>query len=228
MKSAHYSIELPLKERLLERSRFPSRPAYIRDPQIFVGLDLGQVHDPTAIAILERTDVVLERSPVTFAYNTETRHAIRYLERVALGTPYPDVVEHVRDLVRRPELNGATLILDATGVGKPVLDMFRQAKLPCRIVPVTITGGDRQTSEFEHWRVPKRDLITGLMVLFQNEKLQICGHLAEAETLVRELGGMRVKISLDGNDKYGAWREGEHDDLVLAAALACWRSSWRG
>ena len=208
--------------------RIPAKPSYIHQPQYFVGLDLGQVHDPSAIAILERTCVVLDRSLVTYAWNTETRHALRYLERIPLGTPYPDLADHVHQLVRRPELKGATLVLDATGVGKPVLDIFKKAKLPCRIVPVTITGGDAQTCHDGHWRVPKRDLITGLMVLFQAEKIEICGHLPEAETLVRELGDMRVKISLNGNDKYGAWREGEHDDLVLAAALACWRSSWRG
>ena len=202
-----------------------AKPYNAREPQIFIGLDLGQVHDPTAIAILDRTDHILDRNRVNFAWNVDTRYAVRYLERVPLGTPYPDVVEHVRDLVHRPELKGATLVLDATGVGKPVLDMFKRAKLPCRIVPVTITGGDRQTCESDHWRVPKRDLITGLMVLFQAQKIDISGHLPEAKTFIRELGGMRVKISLDGNDKYGAWREGEHDDLVLAAALACWRAT---
>jgi len=204
-----------------------AKPAFIGQTKIFIGLDLGQVHDPTAIAILERTEMAWDRNRVTYNWNTSTRYAFRYLERLPLGTPYPDVVEHVRDLVRRPELQGATLIVDATGVGKPVLDMFKRAKLPCRIVPVTITGGDRQSPEGEHWRVPKRDLITGLMVLFQAEAIDICGQLRDADALVRELGGMRVKITLDGNDKYGAWREGEHDDLVLAAALACWRATWR-
>jgi hypothetical protein len=39
-----------------------------------------------------------------------------------------------------------------------------------------------------------------------------------------------VKITPSGNEQYGAWREGEHDDLVLAVALACWRvrKAWPG
>ena len=53
----------------------------------------------------------------------------------------------------------------------------------------------------------------------------ICGHLPESETLVRELTNMRIKVSLSGQDTYAAWREGEHDDLVFAAALACWIST---
>ena len=33
---------------------------------------------------------------------------------------------------------------------------------------------------------------------------------------------MEVKVSAAGNEQFGAWREGQHDDLVLAVALACW------
>ena len=34
--------------------------------------------------------------------------------------------------------------------------------------------------------------------------------------LVTELMSMQVKISGSGHDSYGAFRSGEHDDLVLA------------
>ncbi len=47
--------------------------------------------------------------------------------------------------------------------------------------------------------------------------------LADAETLVRELADYRVKISASGHDSYDA-REGQHDDLILAVALAAWTS----
>ncbi len=31
-----------------------------------------------------------------------------------------------------------------------------------------------------------------------------------------------MKITVAGNDTYEAWRESDHDDLVLAAAMAAW------
>lgn len=31
-----------------------------------------------------------------------------------------------------------------------------------------------------------------------------------------------MKVTTAANDVYGAWREGTHDDLVLAASLALW------
>ena len=93
-------------------------------------------------------------------------------------------------------------------VGRPVMDLLRGAHLPCRLVPVTITGGDRESCDAGTWRVPKRDLITGLLVLFQRGKIDICGHLPESETLVKELANIRIKVSLGGHDTYGAWRKG--------------------
>jgi hypothetical protein len=40
---------------------------------------------------------------------------------------------------------------------------------------------------------------------------------------VQEFLAFRVKIDpLTAHDSYGAWREGAHDDLVLAVAVAAW------
>ena len=49
--------------------------------------------------------------------------------------------------------------------------------------------------------------------------------LAPADVLVKELSNFRVKIDpVTAHDSYSAWREADHDDLVLAVALAAW---WR-
>jgi hypothetical protein len=38
-----------------------------------------------------------------------------------------------------------------------------------------------------------------------------------------------VKVSAAGNEAFTGWRERDHDDLVLAVALACWlaEGAWR-
>jgi hypothetical protein len=46
--------------------------------------------------------------------------------------------------------------------------------------------------------------------------------LPEAELLVKELQNFKVKITAAANEVFGEWREGQHDDLVLATALAAW------
>jgi hypothetical protein len=68
--------------------------------------------------------------------------------------------------------------------------------------------------------VPKRELVSVAQVALQTGRLKIAASLAEAATLTNELMNFKVKISLEtAHDSYGAWREGTHDDLVLALAL---------
>jgi hypothetical protein len=71
--------------------------------------------------------------------------------------------------------------------------------------------------------VPKRDLVAAVQVLLQNGRLKIAEGLELAPTLRKELLGFRVKVDpKTAHDSYEHWREGDHDDLVLATALACW------
>jgi hypothetical protein len=198
--------------------------------QYFVGLDLGQSQDFTAIAVLQRAELVGEWDPVMFAWRKTIALRLRHLERVALGTPYTEVVERVVAVTRSADLaERCHLIADATGVGRPVVDMLRSAELGCRrLWPVVITNGELERHVDGYYRVPKRDLIVGLQLLLQRRGLQIAAGMKFGPVLAREMAEMRVKITPSGNEQYGAWRDGEHDDLVLAVALACWgaRKAW--
>ena len=40
-----------------------------------------------------------------------------------------------------------------------------------------------------------------------------------ADRPAAEMAEMRVKVTAAGNTQFGVWREGAHDDLVLAVAL---------
>ena len=89
-------------------------------------------------------------------------------------------------------------------------------------IAITITGGDSVT--YDHgWRVPKRDLVGGVQVLLQTDRLKFSADIPAVPQLVQELLAFRVKIDpLTAHDSYGAWREGAHDDLVLAVAVTTW------
>ena len=171
-----------------------------------VGVDLGQTADYTAITILEERE--------------ESSYDVRYLERLR-NTPYPAIVRRLDHLVERlPEK--PSMAVDATGVGRPVIDMIKDANLPADLYAITLTGGDTVTQEGMERHVPKRDVASTIAVLLQTGRLRIARGLRESETLLRELLNFRVKISLSGHDSYEAWREQEHDDLVLAVGLAAW------
>ena len=52
--------------------------------------------------------------------------------------------------------------------------------------------------------------------------------LALLETVEIRMTDKRVKVNLQtGHDSYEAWRERDHDDLVLAVAFASWYALWR-
>ena len=179
-----------------------------------VGVDLGQAQDYTAIAVLE----VLQ-------HGEEEGYHLRHLERPRLGTSYPDIVQRLLALLATSPLIGCCeMVLDATGVGAPVVDLLRQAGLS--LTAVTITGADAATrGEGGGWRVPKRDLVSTLQVALQQGRFKVADGLALGDVFVRELLAFRVKINIaTSHDSYEAWREGDHDDLVLAVALALWQA----
>ncbi len=182
--------------------------------RFYVGVDLGQKQDHTAIAVVERREFLL----------------VRHVERVALGTPYPLVVAHLREMVGRQEVRGrCAMVVDGTGLGGPVVDMLRGAGLGCEITAVTITGGDREhRGGGMSVSVPKRDLIAGVQVSLDTGDMRIARRMKEVGSLVRELVDVRMTAGLGtGRVRFGADGYGEHDDLVIALALACWRAKRR-
>ncbi len=71
--------------------------------------------------------------------------------------------------------------------------------------------------------MPKRDLVGVVQMLLQTARLKFAAQLPLVHLLTQELQNFRMKINAQtAHDSYGAWREGEHDDLVLALAVAAW------
>ena len=184
-------------------------------PHHYLSLDLGQAGQFTALAVLERpgTD---EREPI---------YGLRYLQRFPLGTPFTQIVGDVGRLIGKLALDDEypTLVVDQTGVGKPVIELFNGAALRASIVPVCITAGQQASVMEDGTRlVPKIELVSSLQVLLQGRRMQVARGLPAAQLLARELQNFRVKVPLTSGDSLGTWRENRHDDLVLAVGLACW------
>jgi hypothetical protein len=191
----------------------------------FVGVDFGQSRDFTAIAVVERAEEKGDCDPVMFAWKKVVSLQVRYLERVPLGTLYPDVVKRVVEVARSRDLTGrCRMAVDGMGVGRSVVDLLRKGQPGCVVMAVNITSGLKQTEEGGYYGVPKRDLLVGLQVLLQRGLLRIAAGLEHGPDLVKEMEAVQVKILPSGHEQYGAWREGTHDDLVFAVALACWNA----
>jgi hypothetical protein len=191
--------------------------------EYFVGLDLGQAADPSAIAVVQRAELVGEWDGAAFTHRREIELRLRHLERMELGMKYPEIERKVSRMMGSEAMAGTCcLLVDATGVGRPVVDHLRESGLGEKMLAVMVTGGQMARSEGGFEYVPKRDLIVGLQLLFEDEALRISAELKHVGTLKQEMADMQVRITPSGTEQFGAWREGEHDDLVFAVALACW------
>lgn len=192
---------------------------------ILLGLDLGKAADHTALVLAEPTDVI---PPV---------YDITQIERIELKTRYTEIVAHVCEIVRilrnpdeyeRPDV---VLVLDHTGCGIPVAEMFLDAEPDCEIVLVTITAGNRVTYDEVGIHIPKGDLVSVVQRVLQENRLRVASDDPHADLLLQELTDMRAKISQTGHVSYEAsvdWRSGKHDDIVLAGALALWYGEQMG
>ena len=198
--------------------------------RFIVGVDLGQSQDFTAIIVLDRHERV-RTTDQRYSYEIQPRstterkglYHVPYIERLKLGVSYPDVVRYITDIIRglpeRPK--PPVLVIDGTGVGRAVVDLFREARMSPVAVSIT-AGRDVGEPGGNAFTVPKRDLVGVISILLQSRRLRIAKSLRHGETLIEELLNFKVRISASGHDTYEAWREKIHDDLVLAMAVAAW------
>lgn len=218
--------------------------AKFRPPHIFPGLDLGQRQDPAALAILQRTqEPTGPFDHATWEIERRLHFRLCHTERLALGTPYIESVSRIwrqLDKLSAP-LPGIhsyagsvplrTLVVDASRLGRPVVELIRKAAAGraasavtihaaapslVAIAPVTITasGAARMEASGEEF-VSRRDLITNLRILLEKRWLRISARIHDRQALLKEL--------VEVQDRSGS----HHDDLVRATALACWRATTR-
>jgi hypothetical protein len=194
----------------------------------YVGLDLGQSADYTALAVVQS---VKERDGTD---KLKTFLHLRYLERYPLRTPYTTIADGVAGLMRSEALNAyeydptrhriakpeVELLVDKTGVGRGVTDILKERGL--RFTGVVIHGGESSHRSDGAHHVPKKDVVAALEVPFDAERLKVAQGLELWGVLKEELQNFRRKQNpKTSHVSFEHWRETDHDDLVLAAALPC-------
>ena len=201
----------------------------------YVGLDLGQSQDYTALAVIQKVPTYDEQ---TGKHGTELH--LRHLERYPLKTPYTDIADRVKGLLDGPPFTtpvfsygrvarpATELVVDKTGVGVAVTDLLKERRLG--FIAVTITGLGQKVNRHSRreYSVPKQDLVAALEVPFHKGILKVASGLEGWPKLREELLNFRRKQNkATAHISYEHWRESDHDDLVLAAALACWKATYK-
>src|SRR5262249_48005839 len=154
-------------------------------------------------------------------------YRIRGLHRFPLQTPYTHIPKALEPrLTREPLAARTSLAIDATGVGAPVVDTFRDQLPAVRSYAITITSGSTVPGDHHNPHVPKEDLISTTSILLEKGRLRIAANMRNTQTLIDELLAFRRATTPRGRDTYGA-ANGDHDDLVLALSLALWTAANR-
>jgi hypothetical protein len=163
------------------------KPKPVAEPPLFVaGLDLGQSVDFTALAVAEVVRGADRRRHYTFGH----------LQRWPLGTSYPDIVEQLGAMLATLP-SKPVLVVDGTGCGRPVVDMFQRARLPVKaFAPVTVTAGHETRYGGCYWCTPKRDLAGALSSVFQSRRIKFVKDQPEAQELLKELQTFTVKVNI--------------------------------
>ncbi len=190
------------------------------------GVSLGVSIQPTAMALVEHKVWKNEN----WEPETEALH-LRYLERLQLDAGYPDTVERIDTVLKSAEIKdeecdeNPDVIIDVTGAGRAILELFKRAEIEPIVVTITNASGREEEIKPDDWHVPKKELIGNLQVMYQTGRWKMAKDLELVPTLIKELRDFKMRPPrLDPSDPE-TWRERPSDDLVFAVALAAWRAS---
>ena len=202
----------------------PSLPQQPPAEKLILGLDLGEVKDFTALVALRLTREAQPNRTMRREY------LCGLICRWPLRTGYEAIIEDVRAIAANLT-QPADLVIDATGAGRPVVQMFRRAQLGLKsMVPVVITAGHRTHRDPEgYWNVAKSELVSALLSCAESSRIRFVPELSLAPALIKELRAFTRKVHrTTKNESFEHLRTADHDDMVMATALAVWYGEYFG
>lgn len=110
-------------------------------------------------------------------------------------------LERVEQMVE--SYNNASVLMDSTGVGDPILEQLEERHI--------------EVEGFKFHNQSKQQLIENLAVML--EKKQIC--FPDIPVLINELEMFQYEMTRSGSIRYSA-PDGMHDDCVISLALGAW------
>lgn len=205
--------------KMAEQGEVPKRIIWRSPDRWIVSVDLGQANDYTAVAAIQayemREDPVL---PILHRYD------VRHLQRFPLGLSYVDMVRDIGRLLQRPPFTRDTeLIVDNTGVGRAVSDIFNAEGLKPVCVTITAGTGEGEMHGTRRYNVSKGYIVSLLDAKLHTGELRFAGDLTEMPVMQSELKDFKRRVSESGHTSFEA-RGGKHDDMVLAVGIGLWRA----
>jgi len=152
-----------------------------------------------------------------------------------------EVHQTIRQFRQTHPATQCTLVADATGLGRPTLEILyneftanRQSASIARLDGIVFTSGgthsksQHPTLPVDIYNIPKLDLIQNLLQVMETTHLTLAESLNNTAILEaqfkslryatsRQTGNTTIEVARSNNPQIG------HADLVMALALATWR-----
>jgi hypothetical protein len=212
------------------------------EPYPIIGVELGARMENTALCVVEHDYLGLGECEDRSVYDRETgqydivthekvapQYRVRHLERRRPPVRYKGVAERVAELVRA--VGNCLLVVDVTRTGRPVYSLIlkavleelrdvRRAQITHDAITISGIAGGVTHSPDIGYLVPRRDLVSQALLLFESDQLKIAQDLDLAQTLTEEF--LNFKPQEDPKDDLAGWRLAKNDDLVLGVAISVW------
>jgi len=150
-------------------------------------------------------------------------YRVRHLERRTPPVRYKGVAERVAEIAGA--VGECVAAMDLIRMGRPVHALLMRAihDTGVRVTrcPISVTGefGAVSHSPDVGWLVPRRDLVSSALLLFEQEQLKIAEGLDLAGALTAEFAECKPRAP---KEELEGWRLGRNDELVLAVAMSTW------
>ena len=194
---------------------------------VLIGCDLGQLQDFSAISVIRpirNTRAVTTKGdninrPYD-AYDVFMTYQLFHLER--FQSSYVEALDRIEAICQHPDIcfDEKEVVMDATGLGQPVTEMAANRGL--EVTPIIITGGEVPRFSDGRYFVPRTELISCLIAIFQSERIKIALELDLRQTLVDELSSLTVKKRPSGTEVFETAKSTQHDDMCISLAMPLW------
>ncbi len=219
--------------------------------EYFIGVDIGQIRDHTAIAVVEVLPAtektitptgkltlggatlgtvvgqpikVAEREPLP-------RLQCHYLQTLRLGIKFQDIAQRLSEIEAKLMAKGEAevkILVDATGPGQPIPELIR-GSVKCPVISCRFTSGAEPSYDGKSAMIPKEPMVTNLQIFIQEKRLELPKKTkdpdqakANQEMLLQLQNFMRDMPKEGARAETFEAKVGTHDDLVTALGLAVW------
>lgn len=195
--------------------------------KVFVGVDLGQLQDFSAVCVL--CVDVLERptGPETGNRRFDSIERVPILNIIHLAkwqSTYRESLQKIAQILQHPSLilDDVDLILDQSGVGQAVFEMADNLGLNPSGIVIT-SGQHSRVDESGTLLVPRVQLLSATVVAYENGQVRIPEELPLRSELEAELMNLQLQVRRkSGAETIDQATTATHDDLAIAVSLAIW------